>query len=165
MPYKTGAARRAYMRNYYAVNKEKLRPKQREATRRHRERNLFEMRDRSKNLLRAMRLTRQYFARNRAAYLRTKSRSARAGLLCTITAAEIMAAWPEDNRCPVFGVEFQVGGGRSPWNASVDRIDSAVGYVASNICIISHRANTLKSNGTLADFYKLITWMEAHRAP
>ena len=53
--------------------------------------------------------------------------------------------------CPVFPwirLEYKVGEGRSEGSASVDRIDSAVGYVKGNIRFISHRANTLKSDAT-----------------
>ena len=61
-------------------------------------------------------------------------------------------------RCPVFGVVLALplygDGSRKPRpNApSLDRIDSSKGYVPGNVRVISHRANVLKSNGTLAEF-------------
>jgi hypothetical protein len=41
-------------------------------------------------------------------------------------------------------------------------MDSSVGYVPGNVNIISFRANTLKNNGTLEEFKKLIKWMELY---
>ena len=45
--------------------------------------------------------------------------------------------------CPVFGIPME-----SP---SLDRIDSSLGYVRGNVRVISKRANSLKSNGTLRE--------------
>jgi len=38
-------------------------------------------------------------------------------------------------------------------------IDSNQGYIKDNIGIISHRANTLKSNGNLKQFQNIILYM------
>lgn len=45
--------------------------------------------------------------------------------------------------CPVLGIPM-----KSP---SIDRIDSAKGYVKGNIRVISNRANTLKNNATVEE--------------
>lgn len=60
--------------------------------------------------------------------------------------------------CPVFGTPFlnELREGRNPRAPSIDRIDSAKGYIKGNIQIISWRANFLKSNGTKEEF-KLLT--------
>lgn len=43
---------------------------------------------------------------------------------------------------------------------SVDRVDSSKGYIKGNICVISHRANQIKSNGTLEEFIKIKHYLE-----
>lgn len=55
--------------------------------------------------------------------------------------------------CPVLGIPLK----RSrqayvkPNSPSLDRIDNSRGYIKGNVCVISHRANTLKSNATLEE--------------
>lgn len=55
--------------------------------------------------------------------------------------------------CPLLGVPLEFGGGckgrtNSP---SLDRIDPTRGYTTDNVWIISHRANVIKNNATLAE--------------
>lgn len=50
--------------------------------------------------------------------------------------------------CPLLGIPIQHKGRGHDNNASLDRIDSNKGYTPSNVWVISHRANTLKSSGT-----------------
>lgn len=61
--------------------------------------------------------------------------------------------------CPLLGValSYEVYSGNTPKNyATLDRIDSTKGYEPSNIHIVSHRANALKSDATLSEMKKLI---------
>lgn len=54
--------------------------------------------------------------------------------------------------CPVLRIPLVVGVGKSSYaSPSLDRIDNRKGYVKGNVRVISHRANTLKSNGSLAE--------------
>lgn len=80
-----------------------------------------------------------------------------------ITPADILAVWPKDNRCPVFGTPFRFG----PVNyadrtaiPSVDRIDAKRGYVRGNIAVISWRANVIKNDATLEDLQRLVRWLK-----
>jgi hypothetical protein len=41
---------------------------------------------------------------------------------------------------------------------SLDRIDNSLGYVPGNVQIVSHRANKLKNDATLAELQKLGEW-------
>jgi hypothetical protein len=67
--------------------------------------------------------------------------------------------------CPILGHELidrvgqSKGGNRN--TISVDRKDPSKGYVKGNIGIISRRANLLKSNLTIGEVRKLLSYMEA----
>jgi hypothetical protein len=70
-------------------------------------------------------------------------------------------------RCPVFGKKLvrPMGRGRgkiTPDSPTLDRINPAKGYVASNIAVISHRANRLKSNATAKEHRRIAEWMESN---
>lgn len=60
--------------------------------------------------------------------------------------------------CPILGIPLHSnwGGSACDNSPSLDRIDSAKGYVPGNVMIISFRANTLKNNATLEEL-KLVT--------
>jgi len=67
--------------------------------------------------------------------------------------------------CPVLGIELRYGGGggsHNPGSASLDRIDSSVGYVPGNVAIISLRANSLKKDATLEEVRLITKYMELH---
>jgi hypothetical protein len=44
---------------------------------------------------------------------------------------------------------------------SIDRVDNTRGYTMDNICIMSLKANKMKSNGTLEELVKLGEWAKA----
>ena len=76
----------------------------------------------------------------------------------TLTAADIHIP----ARCPILGIRLgpNTGGRAATANSpSLDRIDPAGGYTPDNIQVISHRANTLKSDGTLEEFEALVSWL------
>ena len=51
--------------------------------------------------------------------------------------------------CPILKEKLQYGGAKSPFSASLDRIDSSKGYTKDNVWIISSLSNTMKSNATV----------------
>jgi FMN phosphatase YigB (HAD superfamily) len=61
--------------------------------------------------------------------------------------------------CPVLKVPMIIGTNTAP---SIDRIDSTKGYVKGNIKIISKRANTIKSDGTVEEHKAIIQYMIEH---
>lgn len=66
--------------------------------------------------------------------------------------------------CPLLGIElsYEKFEGNTPNNyATLDRIDSSMGYEEGNVQIISFRANTLKSNATLEELKLLVKNWEA----
>ena len=63
--------------------------------------------------------------------------------------------------CPVLGIPLTFNTGEAKANSySIDRIDSSKGYTIDNIVIVSNRANTLKSDATLAEMKKLVEFYE-----
>jgi hypothetical protein len=64
--------------------------------------------------------------------------------------------------CPVLGIPliYCNQGEACSNSASFDRFDNSKGYVKGNTRIISHRANTLKSDGTLDEFKKIVKYLE-----
>ena len=63
--------------------------------------------------------------------------------------------------CPVFGVKLEfTKGAYSPNAPSVDCFVPNDGYTKENIHVISHKANTMKSNATLTELKQLVAWME-----
>lgn len=58
--------------------------------------------------------------------------------------------------CPVFGTIFETG----KHGISIDRIIPEKGYVKSNCRIISHRANTIKNDASLAELKQLVQYLE-----
>jgi hypothetical protein len=78
--------------------------------------------------------------------------------ICELLEGDIVI--PE--KCPVLGIPLLKGLKGCYNNASVDRIDNTKGYTKDNICIISYRANVLKSNGTIQEFEKILEYMKKH---
>jgi hypothetical protein len=64
-------------------------------------------------------------------------------------------------RCPVLGIVLKKGARFGHNNSpSLDRIKPELGYIPENVIVISHRANTLKSDGTLEEHEKVAQWMK-----
>ena len=63
--------------------------------------------------------------------------------------------------CPVFGTLLKPNDrGMSDNSPTLDRVDPNKGYIKGNIAVISWRANTLKKNGSVEEFQKLLDWMK-----
>lgn len=57
---------------------------------------------------------------------------------------------PIPEKCPLIGIKLEFGKGK-PWahSPTIDRIDPEKGYIKGNVWVVSHKANTMKSNATL----------------
>ena len=87
-----------------------------------------------------------------------RKRSKQKGMPFDITEDDLNNIWP--TRCAVLGIELESNinkGKAQPNSFSLDRIDSDphIGYIPTNIRIISNRANTLKSNATLEELFQV----------
>lgn len=123
---KRNASSRAAQAKYYRANKEARYAKHKEWMARRPEQQLL------------------YGARKRA-----KAK----GLECTITVDDIVI--PEN--CPLLGVALAKGTRKEKSLApTLDRIDSAKGYVPGNVWVICHRANTIKSDASLEELESIV---------
>lgn len=70
---------------------------------------------------------------------------------------------PEDiiipKKCPVLGIEIKLFDS-SDHSPSIDRMDSTKGYTKDNCCVISKRANTLKSSATIEEVEMILHYMK-----
>lgn len=87
-----------------------------------------------------------------------KQRAALYGRECNLVLGDIII--PET--CPLLGIKIITGSRQVKNNSpTLDRKDSAKGYVRSNIWVISWRANRIKSDATLDELKLLIkNWPE-----
>jgi hypothetical protein len=96
-----------------------------------------------------------------------RSRAKKRGMEFDLVAADL---YPLPTHCPVFkDIELKYWtrregkSGRKNWAAaSIDRRDSSRGYVKDNVAIMSLRANTLKRDGSLAEFDAIVTYLRGN---
>jgi hypothetical protein len=68
-------------------------------------------------------------------------------------------------RCPVLGVLLKRGPGKlCDASPSLDRIIPRLGYIPSNIAVISNKANSIKRNGTSTEIRKVADWVAKHES-
>lgn len=96
---------------------------------------------------------------------KVRTRARRKGWECSLTADDVY--WPE--HCPVLGIKLhyptyngELGpeGAHLPNLPTVDRLDNTKGYTKENVCIISNRANRLKSNATPDELRRVAEYAE-----
>lgn len=93
--------------------------------------------------------------RNRPAWMlkQVKARAKAKGLAFDIQ-IEDLADLPEN--CPVFGFPLDYNRDKAGYNSpTIDRINNDQGYVKGNIIVVSRKANTMKSDGTVEDMLSL----------
>lgn len=96
----------------------------------------------------------------RGVVISSRKRAKIKGWAHTINAEYILSILTD--KCPVFGTVFILYGNKTvgPESPSLDRIDPKLGYVIGNIAVISHRANTIKSNASVEEIRKVADWLE-----
>ena len=84
-------------------------------------------------------------------------RAARLGLPFEITPADIVIP----KMCPVLGVELKCGVGRlGQYSPSLDRLDPSLGYIRTNVTVISFRANSIKQDASSDELRAVADWMD-----
>lgn len=74
---------------------------------------------------------------------KSKKRAREAGIEFDLTPEDIAKVFP--THCPILGIELKYDKGINDSKPSLDRINSAKGYVVGNIGVISWRANYVKN--------------------
>lgn len=62
--------------------------------------------------------------------------------------------------CPVLGVPLDWGAEDRDTTPSIDRLIPDLGYVLSNVRIVSHRANRLKQDATVEELEKILLYLK-----
>lgn len=92
---------------------------------------------------------------------RIKSRAKRDGIVFDLTPGDI-SNLTIPITCPVLGIPLRQERGRQTDNSiSIDRIDSTQGYTPDNVVIVSWKVNRLKSNASLEEMRKMVTFYES----
>jgi hypothetical protein len=87
-----------------------------------------------------------------------RSRAKRLGLPFDLTEKDIVVP----DVCPVLGIPLAVQEGRStPNSPSLDRIIPSLGYVRGNVVVVSHRANTIKSDACVEELRRVLDFYES----
>lgn len=67
--------------------------------------------------------------------------------------------------CPILNTPFEIGKGKPlPTSASLDKIVPSLGYVKGNVQVISHLANSMKSNATPEQLRLFSKWIQENYA-
>ena len=88
-----------------------------------------------------------------------KKRARAANVRCDIAAVRA-ALLSAPSHCPILGFELTVGAGFKDSSTTVDRFKPELGYVESNITVISLLANRIKTNATAEQVRAVANWME-----
>lgn len=83
-----------------------------------------------------------------------RKRAVALGLPFTIEPSDIIVP----ALCPVLGIPLSMTGPRDG-RPSLDRCIPALGYVPSNVCVISFRANRIKSDATAAELQAILAYV------
>ena len=174
MPFKDAEKQKEYFKGYNAKRREKMRDYNKSRYKKNKKTQLAKQKkkywenrdaiitakreDRKNNPDKHRRWANSWGANNpkKTMFNSARSRAKKLGLLFDITIEDIHI--PDE--CPVFSTPFGKGGRYARDNSmTLDRKNTALGYVPGNVFVISWRANRLKSNGTLDDFKKIIEYL------
>ena len=149
-------AKKQYLREYYAKNKDKWRVRahaqQVEYVEKWANATEEELAERRKKCNAYAAKTKPWKSRRErrpVAYLLNvaRQRCNRTGTEFCITEADLTMP----THCPLLGTPLDTYAESIDAHPSIDRINPELGYVPGNVWIISHRANRIKSNATFAE--------------
>jgi hypothetical protein len=93
-----------------------------------------------------------------------RARAQQRGVPCTVSELELITMLRKTRKCPVLRIPLRIGGvrGRLVTDdlATFDAFEPDKGYVSGNVFVLSHRANRLKNDATLAEIAALHKWMK-----
>lgn len=95
---------------------------------------------------------------SRAIWSEVRRRARRKGIPFDIEVEDVIVP----TTCPILGIPLTFGEGQACDNSpSIDRLDPTRGYVKGNCFVISNKANRMKQDNTLADFRKIVAYIES----
>ena len=95
----------------------------------------------------------------RVMWLAAKHRAKQQGVPFTIKTSDIVIS----DTCPILGIPLRFRGDNKDYSPSLDRVIPALGYIAGNIAVISNRANQIKSNATLEELKRLVSYVSSFK--
>jgi hypothetical protein len=101
----------------------------------------------------------EYYLRDRLVSL--KGRAKRRGITCTITVADLLRVYKEqDGFCFYTDIKMLTvkGSGKLPNGLSVDRVHPTKGYEPDNFVLCTNKANNVKSN---LNYPELAAWISS----
>jgi hypothetical protein len=134
-----------YNKNYAIKNREAIRNNQRK---RYKE-----------NPAKTTEYKKEYYIKNREylLFLKAKNRARKHSRDFNIELSDIILT----SSCPVLLTPYDLTGKNRWLSPSLDRIDNSKGYVKNNVMVISYRANSLKKDGTIEEFKKILSFLKA----
>lgn len=91
-------------------------------------------------------------------YFSAKYRAKKENIPFEITVEDIFLP----KTCPIFGVILKKGDGKITDNSpSLDRVKPELGYIPGNICVISYRANRIKSDLPVEDLEAVVHYIHS----
>ena len=84
-----------------------------------------------------------------------------------LTPEYVKTLWPLNGKCPALGIDLLFGKDTaSPNSPSIDRLIPELGYIKTNVAIISMRANRIKSDAIdPAELRMVADWLESRLTP
>ena len=133
-----------YNKNYAIKNRETIRNNQRK---RYKE-----------NPAKTTEYKKEYYIKNREylLFLKAKTRARKHSRDFNIELSDIILT----SSCPVLLTPYDLTGKNRWLSPSLDRIDNSKGYVKNNVMVISYRANSLKKDGTIEEFKKILSFLK-----
>lgn len=134
-----------YNKNYAIKNREAIRNNQRK---RYKE-----------NPAKTTEYKKEYYIKNREylLFLKAKTRARKYSRDFNIELSDIILT----SSCPVLLTPYDLTGKNRWLSPSLDRIDNSKGYVKGNIIVMSYRANSLKKDGTIEEFKKILSFLKS----
>ena len=134
-----------YNKNYAIKNREAIRNNQRK---RYRE-----------NPAKTTVYKKEYYIKNREylLFLKAKTRARKHSRDFNIELSDIILT----SSCPVLLIPYDLTGKNRWLSPSLDRIDNSKGYVKGNVAVMSYRANSLKKDGTIEEFKKILSFLKS----
>lgn len=86
-----------------------------------------------------------------------RARARASGLAFNIEVSDIVIP----DICPALGIPIFRGERSNPNSPALDRVNNHLGYVKGNVVVVSHRANTIKRDASVAELRALADFYEA----